>query len=79
MGMDIVEREDAFALRTPPLPEAQQPAERAIGRTRRGIGEKADVARVDPRPHHEGKLGILGGSMRAHDAGQRVAVRHRQG
>ncbi len=81
MGIDVIEGEDAFALLRPPLAEAEQPAERAIGGTIGGIGQQRRPAlrQVEPRADDEGEFRVLRRLMRAHDAGQRVAVGHGKG
>ena len=71
---DIVEGQQALALAGATLAEAEQPAQPAIGGARGGPGQQRQAVEIEPGPHHERQLRILGRAMRPHHAGQRVAV-----
>ena len=67
--------EMAFALGRAALAEGQQPRQPAIGGAVRGIGEQARaVAQVEAAADDEPDPDLFRRMMRAHDAGQAVAV-----
>jgi hypothetical protein len=77
----IPDAKPALALRRAQVPRGQDPAEPAVSRAipwidervRRAVDECETRAGNDPHPRH--RLGVLARvGMRAHDAGERVAV-----
>ena len=72
---DIVEKERALPLLGAHLPERQQAREAAIGgAVARQAQEARAVLQIETRPDDELQPDLLGGEVRAHDAGKRVAV-----
>ena len=77
---DVLPAEQALRLAAPPLAERQQPAEAAIGWPVGGVDqERGAIGQVEPaaddQPHARGLRRLV----RAHDAGEAVAVGDRQG
>ena len=78
-GSDVLERENALAFVGAPLTERKQSAKTAIGRAvRRQTEDTWRVGEIEADTDNELETDLLCGHMRAHDAGKRIAVRHRQ-
>ena len=72
--------EVAFRLAAALLSHGQQPAEPGIGGTVGRIDQHGyAIDQIEAAADDEPNAGILGGLMGADDAGQRIAVDHRQG
>ena len=73
--LHIVPTQRAFALAGAALAEAEQAAQARIGGPVGGIDEKRRAIReIEPASDHEPDARLLGGLMRAHDPGQRIAI-----
>ncbi len=75
VARDVVEIKRALAFFGAPLPEREQPRQPAIGRAvAREAQEARRILQVEARADDKAQAHLLGCHMRAHDAGERVAV-----
>ena len=70
----------ALAFLRPHLARREKPAETSVGGTVGRIAQQARrILEIELGADHETEAGLLGGDMRAYDAGKRVAVRDGDG